>query len=117
MPSDTVAVLGRLLGGILLVVVFVGCATHWTHPTKPAGELEEDRFECEMRAADAFPPAYLTETEQSGSSETVCTKRAAGGVECVTKGPVQQTRVIDASQGARRRAAEQCMAARGWRKI
>lgn len=118
---------------LIFIVLFevAGCAQYsWQKYGATRDDFNKDVYDCNMAAAQTFPPLLVEQPIGSGTPEqTHCISsghaRYGNGnisgnsnTDCTTypaSKPVTVT--LDQNQYSRGKAAEQCMYARGWNKV
>lgn len=120
-----------LLYPAILLVAIAGCATKWTRPGTSETTFYKDSSDCELQAANAYPPVMVqrmtapaVQSTQQRPVQTNCTVAFGGQINCTSRPTGADASIYnrpasyvteDASAGQRSAAARSCLLAKGYR--
>jgi hypothetical protein len=101
---------------LISIFLLTGCAAGWTRPGATPTQAAQDKYQCQMEAAAAFPVLMNpSNTGYQGPARTNC-KIDGSRINCTTTPttytpPPQQS---DANEWPRQAAINSCLEARGY---
>lgn len=111
------------VGAMFLALAVAGCAQYeWQKYGATQADFNQDRYQCQMEAASAYPTAAVTQQIRAGyvgPSTTNCSNWGYSVTCSTTPGQVVAplTTTVDVNQDNRGQAAKACMYARGYQLI
>jgi hypothetical protein len=104
----------RVLCAILALSALAGCGT-WQRPGSTEADLNREMYECEMQAAQAYPPVYSTEPGYTTAARTTCQSYGYQTQCTTTPGVTYPGTTTDMNAIARTTARDSCMRSKGWK--
>lgn len=103
----------RMLCATLALSALAGCGT-WSRPGSTEAEFNREMYECQMQAAQTYPPVYNTSPGYTTAARTTCQSYGYQTHCTTTPGVTYPGTTTDMNTVARAAARDACMRSKGW---